>query len=136
MANEDEIQSMKDFDNVAKQPLAHDAESVVERVAMPDDQMYYGGKPPLRGARRPKGYTRVDEFGNEIDNPFETPKKKDITQMPGFIEAFGAETASAIGRSSKNNVNNEVKIVHGESKPVENTARVDPHMISPTVKNT
>lgn len=134
MANENEIQSMKDFDEVAKQPLAHEAESVVENAAMPDDQMYYGGKPPLRGARRPKGYTKVDEFGNEIDNPFETPAQKDITRMPEFLEAFGSGTASAISRSANKNDNTKVNIVHGEAKPIESTARVDPNMISPTVK--
>ena len=133
MANEEQIQSMKDFDEVASQPLAKGAESVVESQALPEDQMFYGGKPPLRGARRPKGMTKIDEFGNEIDNPFETPKQKDITQMPEFIEAFGASTASAIKRSDGKGNNREVTIVHGEGKPIEATARVDPKMISPTV---
>jgi len=134
MANEEQIQSMKDFDEVAAKPLERGAESVVENQAMPEDQMYYGGRPPLRGARRPKGMTKIDEFGNEIDNPFEKPQQKDITQMPEFIEAFGSGTAAAISRSAGNNTNREVTIVHGEGKPLEATARVDPKMISPTVK--
>ena len=133
MADEEEIKSMQDFDQAASKPLEKGAESIVEERAMPDDQSYYGGKPPLREARRPKGYTKVDEFGNEIDNPFQEQKKKDITQMPEFIEAFGSNTAAAINRSIDKNDNHGVKIVHGQAKPVENTAMVDPKSIAPTV---
>lgn len=133
MANEEEIQSMKDFDEASAKPLEPGSESIVEERAMPEDQMFYGGRPPLRGARRPKGMTKVDEFGNEIDNPFEEKKsKKDITQMPEFIEAFGGSTAAAIKRSAskEKNDNNAVTIIHGKGKPMEITGNSDPRSLN------
>ena len=133
MANEEEIQSMKDFDEAAAKPLASGAESIVEEIAMPEDQMFYGGRPPLRGARRAKGMVKVDDLGNEIDSPFENNTvKKDITQMPEFIDAFGGSMAAAIKRSDskEKHDNKAVKIIHGEGKPITVVGSADPKLLN------
>ncbi len=95
---------------------------------IPVEQSYLGGMPPLRGARRPSGIVKVDEFGNEIDSSFE----KDITKMPEFIAAFGGDTSAAIKRSAskEKHDNKSVTIIHGEGKPVTFVGNADPKALN------
>lgn len=137
MANEDEIQSVDSEEEIQSMNSNEMAAKPMVQNTIPVDQSYHGGMPPLRGARRPSGMVKVDQFGNEIDNPFEKPStNKDITQMPEFIEAFGGSTAAAIKRSSskEKSDNRSVTIIHGEGKPMDmsktGTGVADPKSIN------
>ena len=120
MANEEEITT---------QPLTPN----LMQNTIPVEQSYLGGMPPLKGARRPSGIVKLDQFGNEIGSPFEKETaEKDITKMPEFIEAFGGDTSAAIKRSASNKKidNNSVTIIHGKGKPMTFTGNADPRELN------
>ena len=100
-------------------------DQIVEQPA-PRPNLFYGGTPPKKNARRPSGMVQLDENGNEIKKQsvgFST----DITSDPNIIAAFGGDNevvnAFVSGKTGDKHSVTITNVEHG--KPVsEGSANV------------